>query len=220
MRPVILAGGTGRGLLGEPKPLLRLNGTRLIQVLVRELRGLGFPRPVVVVDQKALEFSDLLAGEALVIDTCGAGTREGLLMGLILCRNGPAMVVHGNVLAFPYVFQELWEDNAVVVPNLDRPWRLRADVRDGRLVALGRGDWSYGGIMTLSEDSVHSLINVLAASKEAEYWEAMDAFLTQRWIETIQFHRGMDVIVIDRAEDSLQARGHFWSRLKLALGGE
>lgn len=52
---IILAGGTGRRLGGVSKPDFRINGTRLIDILLAELDALGFAGQIVVVGPPELD---------------------------------------------------------------------------------------------------------------------------------------------------------------------
>lgn len=221
MRALILAGGAGRRLAGEPKALLRFGAARLIQLQLRILQQAGFSRPLVIVDQRALEVADLVGREAWVIDTYGMGTRQGLLMGLLLARADSVLVVHGDVLAPARVFAELREDQAVVLyPRLEGKIAAQVGPASGgeglRLWALGEGEWQYGGILALSGDAVRLAISILSSSSAQDYWEALNLLLREREIQA-QPHSHDYFVDIDTAQDSLRAHRDIWP--KLAAGG-
>lgn len=221
MRALILAGGAGRRLAGEPKSLLRFGTSRLVQLQLRLLRAAGFRHPLIVTDRRALEIADLVGRQAWVVDTHGMGSRQGLLMGLLLARAEPVLVVHGDVLAPARVFAELKEDQAVVL----RPrgeGKVAAQVGPAsegeglRLWALGEGEWQYGGVLALSGDSVRLALSLLAASTAQDYWEALNPLFREREILAIP-HSHDYFVDIDTAQDSLRAHRDVWPRL--AAGG-
>lgn len=213
MRAVILGGGAGQRLAGEPKSLLPFGSTRLIQIQIRQLAQAGYLRPIIIAERRALELADLVGNQAMVIDTYGLGTRHGLLMGLALAK-GPTLIVHGDILTLPHVFAELNDDEAVVLWPREAG-KLGCVWSEGLIRALGTGDWQWGGVFRLSEESVHMAIALLAASQAQEYWEALGPLFRDREIRAVQHHHTY-FIDIDTAEDSLRAHREVWPLVKVA----
>lgn len=213
MRAVILAGGRGERLAGEPKAFLPFSGVPLIALVVRLVRAALECRPIVITDCRGLELSDILRGEAMVFDTFGAGTREAALMGLALAGRDrqPVLLMHGDVLCVPRILYDLPEDAAVVL-HPPEAGKVSAHVVDGLVLGLGCGTWQYGGILALSSDSVPVAVEALARG-QGEYWDALRPLFSLREIAAWPCSHE-DLVDIDTAADSLRAHRDLWPRIK------
>ncbi len=196
---VVLAAGRGtrmKPLTGDlPKPLLPLHGRPLVEHVLDNLREAGFARFLLVVGYRHELFYARFAGDSSVhyaLQDPVDGTGSAALLARKFAKNGPFLLIFGDILADPEDLRGLWtrlmtdpEAEAVVaVKHVDDPWQGAAVyVEDGRVTRIvekpPRGasatKWNSAGIFAF-RPSIFAELERLPLSERGEY-ELTEAFV-------------------------------------------
>ena len=143
---VILAAGAGRRLGGRPKVLQEVGGRPLIEWALERLAAAGVSRTLVVTGAHADDVDRQLDGRARSVHNPLSQEYENfvsLAVGLQAAPPGRVLVLNGDVIVADGVLQAVLAETAALALGVcfgeTDDEALRVEIREGRVVRLGKG---------------------------------------------------------------------------------
>lgn len=226
-RAVIMAAGIGKRMqpvtFDTPKPLIKVNGTRMIDSVVSALRNNGINEIYVVVGYlkeqfyKWAEESDVTLIENPFYDTCNNisslyAAREHLEDSIIL--DGDQIIYNGKILEPHFTLSGY---NAVWSEGHTDEWLM--EVEDGVVTSCsrtgGERGWQLYSVSRWSAEDGRTLKELLELEFETKknhdvYWDDIPMFLhPDRFRLGIRIMNYEDILEIDSFEELTKIDSHY-----------
>ena len=226
-RAVIMAAGIGKRMqpvtFDTPKPLIKVNGTRMIDSVVSALRNNGINEIYVVVGYlkeqfyKWAEESDVTLIENPFYDTCNNisslyAAREHLEDSIIL--DGDQIIYNGKILEPHFTLSGY---NAVWSEGHTDEWLM--EVEDGVVTSCsrtgGERGWQLYSVSRWSAEDGRTLKELLELEFETKknhdvYWDDIPMFLhPDRFRLGIRIMNHEDILEIDSFEELTKIDSHY-----------
>lgn len=173
---VILAAGAGRRLGGRPKVLQEVGGRPLIEWALERLAAAGVSRTLVVTGAHADDVDRQLDGRARSVHNPLSQEYENfvsLAVGLQAAPPGRVLVLNGDVIVADGVLQAVLAETAALALGVcfgeTDDEALRVEIREGRVVRLGKG------LDPLTSAGEFVGVSVLSQTVRARYLEQVDS---------------------------------------------